>query len=72
MKKVSIGSGTLYPILSRFESAGLLKSEWESIDPTKEGRPRRRLYEISAHGQNSARSALNELSPFDGELRWMS
>lgn len=43
--------GTLYKALSRMEKAGLLESEWE--DPQRaadEGRPRRRLYQITGAG----------------------
>src|SRR5439155_14353610 len=39
--------GTLYKALTRLERAGLLTSHWEDADDaTREGRPRRRLYEI--------------------------
>jgi DNA-binding PadR family transcriptional regulator len=44
--------GTLYKALGRMEKAGLLASVWE--DPAvavEEGRPRRRLYEITADGR---------------------
>jgi DNA-binding PadR family transcriptional regulator len=44
--------GTLYKALGRMETAGLLESVWE--DPllaAQEGRPRRRLYEITAAGE---------------------
>jgi PadR family transcriptional regulator PadR len=36
-KKVLIEAGTLYPLLRRLESQGLLKSEWD----TSESRPRK-------------------------------
>jgi PadR family transcriptional regulator, regulatory protein PadR len=45
-----IASGTLYPILLRLESAGWLVSRWERIDPSLEGRPRRRLYRMTPSG----------------------
>lgn len=44
--------GTLYKALGRLETAGLLTSAWE--DPgaaADEGRPRRRLYEITGETQ---------------------
>jgi len=50
-KRTGIASGTLYPILLRLEGAGWLVSRWESIDPSAAGRPRRRLYRITAAGQ---------------------
>ncbi|MGI9821954.1 PadR family transcriptional regulator [Agromyces sp. Marseille-Q5079] len=46
-----IAHGTLYKALSRMTTAGLLEAEWEdpSISET-EGRPRRRLYRLTAEG----------------------
>lgn len=53
-------SGTLYPLLDRLSSAGVLKSEWEKIDPTVEGRPRKRLYKLTANGIIQASSIVQE------------
>jgi DNA-binding PadR family transcriptional regulator len=44
--------GTLYKALGRMEKAGFLESRWE--DPNiaaDEGRPRRRLYRVTADGR---------------------
>jgi PadR family transcriptional regulator, regulatory protein PadR len=49
-----IASGTLYPILLRLESAGWFVSQWESIDPSIAGRPRRRLYRLTSTGLRRA------------------
>ena len=44
--------GTLYKALSRMEEAGWLTSAWEDPDvAVTEGRPRRRLYSITADGR---------------------
>jgi PadR family transcriptional regulator, regulatory protein PadR len=46
--------GTLYKALGRLQDAGLLESVWE--DPAiaeAEGRPRRRLYEVTGAGQRA-------------------
>jgi PadR family transcriptional regulator, regulatory protein PadR len=46
--------GTLYKALQRLEEAGLLQSQWE--DPNiaaAEGRPRRRLYEVTGAGERA-------------------
>jgi PadR family transcriptional regulator PadR len=44
--------GTLYKALSRMEKAGWLSSVWEDPDTAAaEGRPRRRLYSITADGR---------------------
>jgi DNA-binding PadR family transcriptional regulator len=66
----NIGSGTLYPILQRLENAGWLKSEWESVEPSEAGRPRRRLYKLTGQGQNKATQALGELQTSPGVLAW--
>jgi PadR family transcriptional regulator PadR len=71
-KATKVGSGTLYPMLARLEAAGWLKSEWEVIDPSEVGRPRRRFYRLTAVGQNSARKALADLQMAAGELAWIS
>jgi len=57
--QAGIKSGTLYPLLARFEQAGWLSSRWEDVDPHVVGRPRRRLYTLTAHGAEAAREALN-------------
>jgi PadR family transcriptional regulator PadR len=48
--------GTLYKALSRLEDLGLLTSGWE--DPPVEGRPRRRLYELTGQGAYVAERAV--------------
>ena len=42
------GHGTLYKALGRLEELGLLRSRWE--EQGAEGRPRRRLYELTVEG----------------------
>jgi PadR family transcriptional regulator PadR len=57
--KLLTAHGTLYKALGRMEQAGLLTSTWE--DPqaaADDGRPRRRLYEITPAG----RTALAEVA----------
>lgn len=56
----ALASGTLYPILLRFESAGWLKSRWEDLDPAQAGRPRRRLYRFTPNGLARANAILGE------------
>jgi DNA-binding PadR family transcriptional regulator len=44
--------GSLYRALDRMERAGLLTSSWEDSPPSaSRGRPRRRLYEVTAAGE---------------------
>jgi DNA-binding PadR family transcriptional regulator len=55
-----LSSGTLHPILARFEALHWVDSSWESIDPQQAGRPRRRTYRINESGLALARVALAE------------
>lgn len=50
------GHGTLYKALGRLEEFGLLSSRWEDAGAA-EGRPRRRLYELSKEGARVAEQA---------------
>ena len=61
MQITGLASGTLYPILMRFEDAGWLSSSWEAADPKEAGRPRRRLYRINAAGQSALSQYLGTL-----------
>ena len=63
MRVARLSSGTLYPILLRFEKAGLLGSRWEEETATSLGRPRRRFYRLTQAGAQVAHDALAELSP---------
>jgi PadR family transcriptional regulator, regulatory protein PadR len=51
------GHGTLYKALSRLEEFGLLTSRWEDA-AAAEGRPRRRLYELTRQGADVAEQAV--------------
>jgi len=53
------GHGTLYKALGRLEDFGLLASRWEDPEAA-EGRPRRRLYELTGQGARAAEEALAE------------
>ncbi len=51
--------GTLYKALTRLEHAGALTSRWEdSVVAEREGRPRRRLYRLTASGRAALREYL--------------
>jgi hypothetical protein len=49
--------GTLYKALGRLEELGLLTSRWEDAAAAAEGRPRRRLYELTGEGARVAARA---------------
>ena len=46
----NLPGGTVYPILYRFEKAGLLGSRWEKGDAKRLKRPLKRLYGITKPG----------------------
>jgi DNA-binding PadR family transcriptional regulator len=53
-----ISHGTLYKALGRLTERGLLESRWEDAEQAQvEGRPRRRLYSITAAGTETVKSA---------------
>ena len=55
-KATGIGAGTLYPLLARLEEAGWMESDWEAVDPSEVGRPRKRYYHLTGLGQTRARA----------------
>lgn len=60
-KRTNLFTGTIYPILLRFESFGILSSNWEKGDPHQLGRPRKRLYRITGEGIKVANNAFSDL-----------
>jgi len=58
MEVTELPSGTIYPALRRLESLGLVTSGWEKDDKArKEGRPRRRYYELTPDGRRQLAAA---------------
>jgi PadR family transcriptional regulator PadR len=57
IERTGLPSGTVYPLLARLESEGWVTSHWEAGDPGARG-PRKRFYEITVDGAESARAAL--------------
>jgi DNA-binding PadR family transcriptional regulator len=52
MDATRLPSGTVYPVLRRLESAGLVSSAWEEDDRAKQAsRPRRRNYRLTKAGR---------------------
>lgn len=52
---MDIDEGTLYPLLRRLESQGLLVSEWR-----EEGKRDKRFYRLSAEGRGVLKQLLTE------------
>lgn len=45
-----VNLGGLYKALHRLETAGLVESAWEDVNPREAGRPKRRIYHLTAGG----------------------
>ena len=60
MEVTGLPSGTIYPALRRLEAQDLVTSDWEKdLRARKEGRPRRRYYQITATGRQQLAEAEN-------------
>lgn len=59
MRATGVKAGSLYPILDRFERVGWIEGYDELIDEHAEGRPRRRLYRLTADGAMAAEEAVS-------------
>jgi DNA-binding PadR family transcriptional regulator len=64
----SLPSGTVYPILSRLEECGWLRSQWEAGDPAALGRPRKRFYTVTAAGAAQAKATAERFAGFAARL----
>jgi PadR family transcriptional regulator PadR len=59
-------TGTVYPALRRLERDGYVRSRWESERlATREGRPARRYYELTAAGVAALDASLKTLRQLD-------
>ena len=59
-------TGTVYPALRRLERDGYVRSRWEAErTATREGRPARRYYELTASGVTALDAALHTLMKLD-------
>src|SRR5215831_9479568 len=60
---MEIDEGTLYPLLRRLESQGLLKSQWREEDKRK-----KRFYKLSPDGKEMLKLLLAEWRSMDGSV----
>lgn len=60
---MAIDEGTLYPLLRRLETQGLLVSEWR-----EEEKRNKRFYRLSAHGKITLKQLLAEWKSIDSSL----
>src|SRR3954468_15629625 len=61
-------AGTVYPLLLRLETDGLVESEWEAADDDAR-RSKRRLYSLTAQGAAYATGVLADASARDHARR---
>lgn len=61
---MEIDEGTLYPLLRRLESQGLLTSQWR-----EEGKRNKRFYRLSADGKLILKQLLEEWRGIDAALK---
>ena len=61
---ITIDEGTLYPLLRRLESQGLLSSKWREED-----RRNKRFYRVTSEGKQILKQLLTEWQSIDSSLR---
>lgn len=62
-------SGTVYPTLGRLKKSGLVTARWEDQRiAEREGRPRRRYYELTAEGAEALAEGIARLADQAAEL----
>ena len=61
---LDVDEGTLYPLLRRLESQGLLQSEWREED-----RRNKRFYKLSAEGRQVLKLLLVEWQGLEASLK---
>ena len=59
-------TGTIYPALRRLERDGYVRSRWEAErTASREGRPARRYYELTATGVKALDTAMDAIRVLD-------
>lgn len=62
-------SGTVYPTLGRLKERGSVRARWEDQRiADREGRPRRRYYELTADGERALAEGLERMRKVAEEL----
>jgi DNA-binding PadR family transcriptional regulator len=67
--RTGLPSGTVYPTLGRLKRAGLVKPRWEDQRiAEREGRPRRRYYELTAAGEAALAKGASQVARLAADL----
>jgi DNA-binding PadR family transcriptional regulator len=70
MEVTGLASGTVYPVLRRLEGERAVTSTWEDeAEARSAGRPRRRVYDLTGHGERLAEMAAERLR---GAMRFLA
>lgn len=68
--RTGLPSGTVYPTLSRLKRSGLVATHWEDQRiADREGRPRRRYYELRSEGARALAEGAARISEAAAVLR---
>jgi DNA-binding PadR family transcriptional regulator len=60
--ETGLGGGTVYKLLRRLESRGLVRGQWEAPETAeRERRPRRRYYELTSEGERALSEAVRQM-----------
>lgn len=67
--RTGLPSGTVYPTLGRLKKSGLVKGAWEDQRVAdREGRPRRRYYELTPDGLRTLVEGASRVASVAAEL----
>jgi DNA-binding PadR family transcriptional regulator len=67
MDVTGLPSGTVYPILRRFDREGLVRARWEKAEiAQREQRPPRRYYELTPAGEAVLEAAVRRYRALEG------
>ncbi len=67
--RTEMPSGTVYPTLGRLRKSGLVKARWEDQRVAeREGRPRRRYYDLSGEGARALAEGTARMASLAAEL----
>lgn len=67
--RTGLPSGTVYPVLGRLKRSGLVKAQWEDQRVAeREGRPRRRYYQLTPAGMRALSEGAERIRGFAATL----
>ena len=68
--RTGLPSGTVYPTLGRLKKSGMVKARWEDQRVAeREGRPRRRYYELTADGAGALAAGAARVTMIAADLQ---